>query len=96
MLPLDMAYVLVVGIGGAKISTLGRLSSAQVNTVYNLLIDPECCGDASENVRARLDEQATLNAIREARANLTQRADTAAVVPPYFVSRETVRHAMRR
>lgn len=84
---MDNAYALVVGIADYK--HVKKLPSVVINDaqdIYNLLVDPRCCGYQSDNVRLLLDGQATLVKMREALIGLASRSDEHSTVFIYLSS----------
>ncbi len=75
MSPLDNAHALVVGIANYRnIAPLPATVLADAQAIRDLLIDPQHCGYAPENVQLLTDAQATAPALRQALDALATRA----------------------
>lgn len=84
---LPNAYALIVGIAAYQnIRPLPAVVRADANAVYELLINPNYCGYAAENVRVLLDQEATLDNLSGALAELAQRAHPDSTVLIYVSS----------
>ena len=84
---LNNAQALVIGIADyPQINKLPPTVLADARDIYDLLVSPEHCGYAQENVQLLLDTEATQAAIRQALADLAARCDPDATVFFYISS----------
>jgi hypothetical protein len=81
------AYAMVVGI--ANYQNINRLPESvlkDAQDIYNLLIDPQCCGYLPDNVQLLLDSQATQANLKQALASLSERSDQNSTIFIYVSS----------
>lgn len=82
---LPNAQALIVGIANyQQINRLPATVLQDARDVHALLVDPQHCGYAPENVQLLLDEAATLAALRQALAELAKRTDADGTVLIYM------------
>jgi TIR domain/Caspase domain len=84
---MDNSHALVVGIANYQhINKLPQTVLKDAQAIYDVLIDPECCGYQLGNTRLLLDGQATQAVLRQALADLAQHSHPDSTVFFYISS----------
>jgi hypothetical protein len=84
---MDNAHALVIGIANYQhINKLPPTVLKDARDIRDLLVDPDHCGYAPDNVELLLDDQATQSALRQALADLADRSDEDGTVFIYISS----------
>lgn len=87
MSPLENAYALVVGIANYEwITPLPETVLKDARDIYALLIHPQYCGYAPDQVQLLLDDQATRATLSQAFVSLAQRSNPDSLVFIYISS----------
>jgi hypothetical protein len=87
MVSMENVYGLVVGIANyQKINKLPEIVLKDAQDIYNLLINPQCCGYQPEKVQLLLDTQATQVALRQALAFIAEHSQQNSTVFIYISS----------